>query len=69
MIEFETPPREKERRVDLRKVNRVNDIHQIPDFEGEREHDVSAFCWCKPLITLACAIEDKRIWTHFRDKK
>jgi len=54
-------------RTILDKENKENDeIHILPDFEGEKKHEASVKCWCEPEIVEV--VNGRKIWVHKREQ-
>ncbi len=43
-----------------------DDIHTVPVFEGEPEHECSPLCWCEPELFYVDDETGKRCWSHRR---
>lgn len=46
------------------------DIHVVPNYPDEPEHDLHAGCWCHPdpinTREVEIGMDDKIIWSHNR---
>lgn len=43
-----------------------NDVHVMPVFEGEPDHEDSSKCWCDPELHHIDETTGNHVWTHRR---
>lgn len=50
----------------LERVDMDTDIHVIPVYRDEPEHEESVTCWCEPVLDFENGDTSTRLWNHRR---